>query len=482
MADADAPAFEEPATGGRERLAFVTGHLARPRLERVMAAVGREAFDWTILDAGVKVAALLTDEILRRRLSPPAGTTRLVLPGRARVDLDALAAHFGVPVVRGPEEIADLPRWLGRGGGPPDLTRHDLRLFVEIVEAPSLSVAAILERAARDAADGADVVDLGCLPGTPFPHLEEAVRALKDEGFTVSVDSGDPDDLLRGGRAGADFLLSLTEATLWVADEVAATPVLIPAEHGDLASLIRAADTLAARGRAFLADPVLDPIHFGLTASIERYAAFRRARPEAEMLIGTGNLTELTEADSAGITTLLLGIASELRVRNALLVQVSPHTRRTVAEHDAARRMLHAAHADAALPKGYGSALLALHDRLPFPNAPADIAATAAAVRDANYRIEVAEDGIHVYNRAGHHVVTDALEAFPMLGVEADGGHAFYLGTELARAEIAWRLGKRYAQDEPLDWGCAVPARAEDATRFKEAGHTIRAGRRRQED
>ena len=32
------------------------------------------------------------------------------------------------------------------------------------------------------------------------------------------------------------------------------------------------------------------------------------------MLMGTGNLTELTEADSTGINALLLGICSELNV------------------------------------------------------------------------------------------------------------------------------------------------------------------------
>ena len=87
------------------------------------------------------------------------------------------------------------------------------------------------------------------------------------------------------------------------------------------------------------------------------------------------------------------------------------------------------------------------------------------AVRDKNFRIEIAEDGIHVYNRDGHHVAQSALDLFPKLGVEADGAHAFYLGTELAKAEIAWRLGKRYAQDEPLDWGVAAdaPGRRQDA-------------------
>jgi dihydropteroate synthase-like protein len=286
---------------------------------------------------------------------------------------------------------------------------------------------------------------------------------------------------VRGAEAGCDFVLSLSEATLTHLDRIAATPVLVPAEPGDLASRVRAADQLTAAGRPFLADAVLDPIHFGFTASIERFAAFRRARPDAEMLIGTGNLTELTEADTTGITAILLGIASELEIRNALIVQVSPHTRTTVAEHDAARRMLFAAHRDGALPKGYGDALLGLHDRLPFPNAPGEIATLAGAVRDRNFRIEVAEDGIHVFNRDGHHVVTDAFDAFPKLGVEADGAHAFYLGAELARAEIAFRLGKRYAQDEGLDFGVAAPRPRGDETRPKEAGHTLRAGRERGE-
>ena len=45
--------------------------------------------------------------------------------------------------------------------------------------------------------------------------------------------------------------------------------------------------------------------------------------------MGTGNLTELTDADTTGITAMLLGIASELHIKNVLVVQVSPHTRRT---------------------------------------------------------------------------------------------------------------------------------------------------------
>ena len=86
-------------------------------------------------------------------------------------------------------------------------------------------------------------------------------------------------------------------------------------------------------------------------------------------------------------------------------------------------------------------------------------------MRDKNFRIEIAEDGIHIFNRDGHHVAQDAFELFPKLGVDEDGAHAFYLGAELARAEIAWRLGKRYAQDEPLAWGVAADAPADDKTK-----------------
>jgi dihydropteroate synthase-like protein len=237
---------------------------------------------------------------------------------------------------------------------------------------------------------------------------------------------------------------------------------------------MRTAELADRRGIACLLDPVLDPIHFGFAASVARYVELRRRLPHAEMLMGTGNLTELTDADSGGITAMLLGLCSELGIRNVLVVQVSPHTRRTIEEHDAARRILFAAREDASLPKDYGAALLQLHDRRPFPNSAEEIAELAAEVKDANFRIETAEDGIHIYNRAGHHVAGDALSLFPKLKVDADAPHAFYLGAELAKAEIAWRLGKRYVQDEPLDWGAAVPRESEDLTQLKQAGHTLR--------
>jgi dihydropteroate synthase-like protein len=458
-----------------ERLVFLTGHLARTRLEKLLVGLGETDFSWEVIDVGVKVAALMTTEIIERRLKLPEGTGRVILPGRFRGDVDRLSEHFGVPFQRGPDEIADLPPFLGRAGKPPDLSRHDIRIFAEIVDAPALSIEALVARAQALAAAGADVIDIGCLPDTPFPLLGEAVRTLKAEGFVVSVDSAGQDELRIGAWAGADYLLSLDEKTLPLAFDRKVTPVLVPSVPGDLDSLGRAIEAAQKAGISFIADPVLDPIHFGFAQSLSRFIEARRRWPDVELLMGTGNLTELTDADSAGVTALLAGLCSELEIRNVLAVHVSPHTVRTIEEHDLARRILFAAKSDGALPRSYHPGLLQVHDRKPFAASIDDIATLAAEVRDANFRIMTAEDGIHVFNSKGHAVAQDAFELFAGLGVERDGAHAFYLGAELMKAEIAWRLGKRYAQDEPLAWGVAAPEPEADRTRLAEAGHTLRA-------
>ena len=326
-----------------ERIIFLTGHLARPRLEKILVESGALGFEWSIVDIGVKVAALMTEAIIMRRLSRPLDVSRVMVPGRCRADLERLTAAFGVPFVRGPDELKDLPGFFGKPGRASDLSHHDMRIFAEIVDASALSVDTIVARAASMRAAGADVIDLGCLPDTPFPHLEDAVRELRGNGHVVSIDSANTDELRRGGKAGAKFLLSLTEATLDLASETGAVPILIPATHGDLASLLRAAEAADKRGIDALLDAVLDPIHFGFMSSLGRYAQLRQRLPTAAILMGTGNLTELTDADSVGVTATLLGICSELFIRNLLVVQVSPHTRRTVQEHDAARRIMFAA-------------------------------------------------------------------------------------------------------------------------------------------
>lgn len=455
-----------------DHIVFLTGRLAERSLHQVLESMAPTPFTWEVREIGLQVAALMTADMIRRRVAAPLAATRMIVPGRCRGDLDALSGYFGVPVERGPEEVKDLPQFFGREARHFDLSRYETEIFAEIVDAPGLDLDGIVERAGVYAAQGADVIDIGCLPETPFPHLEDAVRVLKERGYRVSVDSMRSEELVRGGRAGADYLMSLNLDTLWIADEVPSVPILVAREPGDPASLDAAIDALLARNQSFLADPILDPIPFGLAASIGRYVGLRARYPEIGIMMGIGNVTELTEADTSGINAVLLGMAAELRVSAVLTTSVSLHARRAVKEADVARRIMHVAREAQVLPKGICSDLSALHAKRPFPYDAAEIALFAEAVRDPNFRVQVAADGIHVYNRGGHAVDGDPFALYPGLGLQADGGHAFYMGVQLARAEIAWKLGKRFDQDQALDWGCQVEKFDPDLERWTEVGST----------
>jgi dihydropteroate synthase-like protein len=305
--------------------------------------------------------------------------------------------------------------------------------------------------------------------------MEELIHALKAAGFRVSIDSLVDEDLLRGGQAGADYLLSLHESSLWIADEVAATPILIPEHHDDLASLDRAIAIMQAKNKPFIVDPILDPLHFGLTRSLARYHEVRTRHPGIEMMLGVGNITELTHADTVGMNALLLGICSELDINHILATEVSRHACRAIKEADVARRIMFAAKQQATLPKHIHPGLMTTHEIAPFPYSPEEIRELAGAITDPSFRIQTSAEGLHIFNRDGLYSATDPFALYPHLNVGQDGGHAFYLGVELARAEIAWQLGKRFTQDQALTWGCATD-QAEatiDLHTFKPAGTTL---------
>lgn len=458
-----------------EHILFLTGKLAEKQLHGILEKMQPD-FTYTVLQLGVKVAALMTAEMIARRLHDTLGADRILVPGRCRGDLQVLSEQLGVPVSRGPEELKDLPQFFGKKAQQIDISQYAVKIFAEITDAPHLSVGQIIQQAQYYRQNGADVIDIGCLPSTAFPHMEEAIQALKQDGFLVSVDSLANEDLLRGGKAGADYLLSLHESSLWIADEVAATPILIPEQHEDLASLDRAIALLQAKNRAFIVDPILDPIHFGFTASIVRYHQVRQRHPEVEMMLGVGNITELTHADTVGMNALLLGICSELDINHILATEVSKHACRAIKEADVARRIMYAAKSQQTLPKHINPGLMALHETAPFPYQQEEIQELAAQIKDPSFRIQVSSDGVHVFNRDGFYSATDPFDFFPNLHVETDGGHAFYLGVELARAEIAWQLGKRFTQDQALNWGCAtqVTESTVDLHTFKPAGTTLK--------
>jgi dihydropteroate synthase-like protein len=456
-----------------ENLLFVTGKLAEKSLDKVLQNIQANSktpqFKYRIEQIGVSVAALMTPELIARRLKDTGKAQKMILPGLCQGDLSLLHRQYGIPAERGPEDLKDLPQYFGQQGAAPDLSQHSVDIFAEIVDAPDLSIEAILAKAEQYKKQGANVIDLGCLPNKPFAHLRESIEVLKQNGFKVSVDSIQPEELLLAGNSGADYLLSLSERTLWIADEVPSIPILIPAKPGNMASLYRAIEHCLKNNKLFIADPILDPIHFGLADSIVRYHKLRKKYPDIKMMMGVGNLTELTDADTTGINAILFGLISEMNINAVLTTSVSPHAVNAITEADSARRIMYRAKQDNRLPRGYSHQLLGLHDRKPFPYNAAEIDEIATQIKDPSFRIMVSAAGVHVFNRDGHQLDIDPFSFYPTLGVEQDASHAFYLGVELGRAQIAWQLKKRYVQDEELSWGIDLASNKREKKKHREA-------------
>ena len=458
-----------------QRLLFLTGKLAEKSLHKVLENMRPTEFTYDVYQIGVSVAALMTTDLIARRLKHASEYDKVILPGRCRGDIDQLSQHLDTTVERGPEELKDLPQFFGQETKRTDLSHYSTDIFAEIVDAPNMTVEQILARAERYKQDGANVIDLGCLPNTPFEHLSESVQTLKAEGFKVSVDSLLTEDLITGGKAGADFLLSLQYKSLSVLEKVDSTPIIIGDPPTNMRSLYKTINVLLKEGIRFIADPILDPINFNFTESIVRYRNLRKRYPDIEIMMGVGNLTELTHADSAGTNALLMGIISELNISHILATEVSEHCRKAVKEADLARRIMYASKMDNIPPKGYHNGLMALHERKPFPYDINEIKEFSDSVRDPNFRIQVCDEGVFIYNRDGIWEATDPFDHYPHLNVADDGAHAFYLGVELARAQIAWQLGKRYEQDEELSWGIAVEKLEQDLSQFKQEGSTMKS-------
>jgi dihydropteroate synthase len=456
----------------QRRFLFVTGRLAEFSLRRTLDEIASKAgivADVAVLP--ISVAALMTPRWVARHLDVPQGTDRVVLPGHCRGDLSAIEAKAGTGVVLGPEDLRDLPRYLGQDDSRLDgYGAFDIEILAEINHAPRLGLDAILAEADHDVAEGADRIDLGCDPGGPWSGVGDAVKALRDRGYKVSIDSFDPTEVAAAVAAGADLVLSVNATNREHAADWGVEVVAIPDRPGSLDGLDETINALQKAGIPFRLDPVLEPIGFGFAASLGRYLETRRRYPDAELMMGVGNLTELTDVDSAGVNTLLIGFCQELGIRSVLTTEVINWARSSVREIDLARRLAHHAVTRRALPKHVEPRLVMLRDPKPRRHDPESLAALARSIKDPNWRI-FAEDGtIHVMNNAAYLADTDPFSLFERMGVD-NPSHAFYLGYELMKARTALTLGKEYRQDQALSWGVLTEPEISHRERKSRAAH-----------
>ena len=443
------------------RVVFVTGKLAEPALRRVLTDMAPPfAYDVAVL--GITVAALMTTAWIARHLTSVERDVDLVLlPGLCEGDTEIVRQQLGVLVRKGPKDLREIPAYFGREV-PRDYGAWDIEIIAEINNVPRLAREETRRLAEYYRESGADLIDIGCTPGLPFPDLADVVRELVASGMRVSIDSLDAREIRTAVTAGAELVLSVNGSNLEVADALAgsgARAVIVP-DAGDaggaFGSIDRTAEAIDRKGVRYLIDPVLEPIGFGFMASLERYAEARRRYPSAELMMGIGNITELTAADSTGVNALLIAICQELGVRTVLTTEVIPWARGTIREVGIARQLMHHAIGAHAIPKHVDDRLLTVKDPALLEYSEVELRDLQRRITDPNFRIFTDREMITVLNRERFVRGTDIQEIFAQLGV-TEATHAFYLGKELAKAKLAITLGKTYRQEGSLSWGYLTP-------------------------
>jgi dihydropteroate synthase-like protein len=461
----------------REHIHFVTGRLAEHSLVATVEPLAHElGFAYSIEVLPITVAALMTPEWIARRIKLPAGTTRVLVPGYCTGDLQPIQAATGLSVERGPRDLRELPQFFGREPMPADFGAFDIEIIAEINHCPRLALAEIRTAAQQLAADGADTIDVGCEPDGPWTGVGEVVRALRDDGHRVSIDSLDPREIEPAVKAGAELVLSVNSSNREAARDWGCEVIVVPDDLRSLAGLDETIEDLAAHGVRLRIDPVLEPIGFGFAESLGRYLRVRERYPDAEIMMGIGNLTELTDADSAAINVMLLGFCEELGIRSVLTTQVINWARSSVRECDLARRLVYYSIRHRVLPKHLEPRLVMLRDPAIIESTQEDLQRLAREIKDFNYRVFVAGGEVHVVSHDLHLHGADPFAVFERLRQSGPGGgspknldaaHSFYLGYELCKAATALELDKQYQQDESLDWGFLTREEARHYLRAK---------------
>lgn len=480
------------------KVLLVTGRLAESLVKESAQGFAQDA-DVLVLDTDV--AAFITPEMLLQ--AGPRGYDLILVPGAVTADFSRAEETLGSRIRLGPKHAADVGFVL-KHIGDVDLSRtvpacvlmeesmamdalshidaiesraipaltikgtkvgggSRMKILAEVVDATRLSPEKLAEKVRYFQEQGADMVDLGLpLDCTPQDVAKAVKIAREATDLPLSVDTVLPELILAGLAEGVDMVLSLNGKNISLVGKAVAScgvPAVVIPGSGSLEENLEAAEVL---GIKVIADPVLNPPLHGLAASLESYTELRSIKPTIPLFFGVGNVTELIDADSAGINALLAAIGAEVSVSILFTPEYSEKAKGSVRELRIASEMMLLATERKTPPKDLGLDLLVLKEKkrkdVPLsPRPPRTLGASCDHPweEDPAGSFEILLEGGRIIARGcGVQVegtaAKDVLNTLIDLDLVTRLDHAGYMGRELEKAEIALALGKSYLQDEPF--------------------------------
>lgn len=457
----------------------------------------------------------------------------IIVPGLAEFDLEKAEKELEKPVFKGPKHAADIPIVLDNlnkiglskdapassmltkevSSGAEELIREvedrldgfledtsnyrigegnssvlagpdfPPRIVAEIVDAPSLSSYELIEIGERYVKNGAEILDIGMTTqGEMSGEIPRIISQLREEfDVPLSIDTTDEDEIDTAVENGIDLVVSIDGSTIESFEELEVPAVIIPRNPAEdyyptdpdeknrfLSKLQKRAHQLGYE--RILADPILEPVGRGFVDSLSAYRELSEISERVPLFMGVGNVIELFDADSIGMSALLIGCASEMNVDLVLSVEASNKTRGNISEIATARDMTLLAEERGSVPKDLGLDLLRYKEKRklsdPYEEEVEDDARVVSPSdgyefprdRKGFFRIFTQDSNIVAvfYSTEGSNVVIKGDSAASVLneivgsGLVSELSHAAYLGREIQKAEIAIKTGRGYIQEEDV--------------------------------
>ncbi|MCZ7403069.1 MAG: dihydropteroate synthase-like protein [Candidatus Methanoperedens sp.] len=496
----------------------VTGKLAENTARKSV----NDKADILVLD--IEVAAFTTPALLRRSL-PQKKYDLILIPGMSPGDFSGLEKELDIPIRLGPKHAVDLGFVLSFAGSFDFSTKipacellieikrstaidkaielekvavspltlrsvkiggnSRMKVMAEIVDAGNLEKNDLIRKIIYFVESGADIIDLGMSLDTSRPDVREAVETAKSvTDIPLSVDTLEPDLINAALDAGIDIVLSLNSKNIGeVKDGIIKNftiSVIIPDRSDDLESLYNNMESARSFGiKNIIADPVLEPAGHGLSRSISRYNEFRERDRTTPLFFGVGNVTELIDADSIGVNSILCGIAMELGASILFTPEFSQKAYGSVSELKTASTMMMLSQDRGSAPKDLGVNMLAIKEkrRREYGKIPENYIDAKGSEKwhldpAGCFKVEITDDEIrngklcpgkimvrndNKNNANNINMTNDAivgstakeiLDTIIERGLISRLDHAAYLGRELMKAELALKFKRSYSQDD----------------------------------